>query len=75
MTSPTKKLNAGERHLLRLVKNGADAEGWANVSSVVWPLVAALPNALVETRIQADEQRQVRLTNDGQQILYAEQWI
>lgn len=41
-------LNAGQRHLLRLVEKDADADGWTPVSEIVWPLVHALPDDLVE---------------------------
>ena len=59
-----KRLDAGQRHLLRLVAKGADSEGWAKVSDVVRPLVEKLPSDLVEIR-----EGEVRLTPIGKVVL------
>ena len=32
------KLDGGQKHFLRLIIKGADDEGWATVSKVVFPL-------------------------------------
>lgn len=61
-------LNHGDKHLLRLVRQGKDAEGWAKVSSMVWPLVQKLPSELVT--IEATETGgRAKLTAAGETVL------
>lgn len=65
------KLDAGQKHLLRLLDKDAGAGGWAPVSSLVWPFVASLPDDLVEKR-PSDGGGHARLTPSGNAIrLYA----
>jgi hypothetical protein len=72
----TIKLDAGQKHLLRLVAEGADAEGWAPVSKPVFPLVEKLPGKLVELEAVGDEGRgRVRLTPAGESLLDAMAWL
>lgn len=65
---PTKKLNDGSLHLLRLTARGAGLDGWAPVSKVVWPLIAQLPDDLVEKR-PSDDGGHARLTDRGDAIV------
>lgn len=62
------KLDHGQLHLLRLIVHGANAEGWAPVSSTVWPLITAMPSDLVETRANATGGH-ARLTSDGDAVV------
>lgn len=62
------KLDHGELHLLRLIEKGAAGDGWAPVSTVVWPLIAALPTDLVEL-LPSDNGGHARLTHDGEVVL------
>lgn len=62
------KLDAGQMHLLRLTMQGAAGDGWAPVSAVVWPLIAALPSDLVEL-LPSDNGGHARLTHDGEVVL------
>ena len=66
------KLDAGQKNLLRLCREEADAEGWAKMSEVVYlHFVKMIPAELVEIeRIEGDGGR-VRLTEDGKQVLFA----
>ena len=62
------KLDGGQLHLLRLIDQGADEEGWAPVSSTVWPLIVAMPLDLVERRVAASGGH-ARLTTDGDAVM------
>lgn len=71
------KLDAGQKHLLRLVRKGADAEGWAPVSAMVYPhAVKILPPELATTEPVGDEGRgRARLTPAGESLLDAMEWL
>ena len=70
------KLDGGQKHLLRLVVRGADAEGWAPVSKPVFPLVERIPAALVELERVGEEGRgRVRLTQEGEKVVDAMAWL
>lgn len=62
------KLDDGQKHLLRLALKDADADGWAKVSSIVWPLVSKLPDDLIEKR-PSDTGGHVRLTGRGKAVV------
>ena len=62
------KLNHGDKHLLRLVRQGKDNEGWAKVSGVVWPLVQKLPSELVTIEAIGEGGR-AKLTDAGETVL------
>lgn len=68
------KLDGGQKHLLRLVVQGADAEGWAPVSKPVFPLMERVPEALVELERVGEEGR-VRLTQEGKKVVDAMAWF
>ena len=61
------KLKDAEKHLLKLVLNGAGSDGWATVSKTVMPLVEGLPKTLVEVQTG-----RVRLTAAGKTVL---EWL
>lgn len=61
-------LNHSDKHLLRLVRQGKDAEGWAKVSEMVWPLVQSLPTELV-TIEATDTGGRAKLTDAGETVL------
>lgn len=72
------KLDSGQKHLLKLVIKGAsaDAEGWAPVSNLVFPLVENLPSELVELEAVGDEGRgRARLTTEGESLMAAMAWL
>lgn len=62
------KLDLGQTHLLRLADKGADAEGWAKVSEALWPLLAGVPDELLE-RSDDGTAKRVRLTEAGRIVL------
>lgn len=60
------QLNAGQKHIIRLVQKGMDEnDGWATVSSAVMPLMAAVPESLVELKKNDDGSGLARLTDEG----------
>lgn len=65
------KLKDHEKHILRLVQKGADAEGWSPVSAMLMPLVSAMPADLVTTEALEVGGR-IKLTEAGQTVL---NWI
>jgi len=71
------KLDAGQKHMLRLVTQGADAEGWAPVSAQVFPLIAkTMPAELVTLEAVGEEGRgRARLTEDGKNLMDAMAWL
>jgi hypothetical protein len=62
------KLNSGQLNLMRLTRRDGDGDGWARVSSVVWPAVGDLPDELVEKR-PSDDGGHIRLTEAGRVVL------
>ena len=71
------KLDAGQKHMLMLVTKGAIEDGWAPVSSVMFPLVEkTLPSELVELEAVGKEGRgRARLTEAGKNLLDAMAWL
>lgn len=47
-TTTTSPITAGHRHLLRLVQRDAGSDGWKPVSSIVFPLMQAVPQDLLD---------------------------
>ena len=77
MSDEPKKLDAGQKHLLKLIgKEQACPDGWALVSKIVCPLLEAMPGALVEVNRVDDEGRgRARLTQAGESLLDAMAWL
>ena len=70
------KLDGGQKNLLRLAAQGADAEGWAPVSKPVFPLLERIPAALVElARVGEEGRGRVRLTQEGEKVVDAMAWL
>lgn len=67
------KLDAGQKNLLRLVRQGANQEGWAPVSAQVFPLFdKTMPRELVELEpVGAEGRGRARLTDEGTSLLDA----
>jgi hypothetical protein len=58
------KLCSSALRLMRLALRDADADGWAKVSKLVYPLLSAVPDDLMERREDGDG-GYVRLTERG----------
>lgn len=69
------KLDAGQKHLLKLIASDHDDQGWAQVSSTVLPVVQKLPEELVEVVPTSRGRGRVRLTFLGQGIVNAMEWL
>jgi len=71
------KLDAGQKHILKLIARDADGEGWTPVSSQIFPLLqTTFPAALFELESVGDEGRgRARLTSVGQSVLDAMAWL
>lgn len=65
-----KTLNAGDKHLLKLILKDADEQGWTPVGSAVLPLIKSLPDELID--IQPGF---ARLTEKGKSIVEAMLWL
>lgn len=66
-----KKLDSGQRNLIRLIRKGQDAEGWAKVSKPVLPLAKErIPTELAEIEGPfEDGSGRARLTERGNALL------
>ena len=74
--SEPQKLDAGQKHMLRLVVKGADAEGWAPVSAAVFPIIEKMPDGLIELeRVGEEGLGRVRLTPRGASIVDSMAWL
>lgn len=65
------QLNASQKHMLRLIRQGADQEGWAKVSKLLWPLVNDLSKeltGLIELK-PAEDGGFAKLTSEGETVL------
>lgn len=71
------KLNSGQKHLLSLVEKGADRDGWAPVSSAVFPVISkTMPRELVELEASGlDGEGRARLTPTGICVCRAMAWL
>lgn len=63
-----RELDSGDKHLLRLIRKDADAEGWVPVSNIVFPAVDRLPKALVEIGGEPNNWK-ARLTEAGNTVV------
>ena len=64
-------LNANQKHLLRLVREGMKEgdDGWAKVSSTVWPLLDSIPVDLIERKSNLVGGGRCCLTSRGEAVV------
>ena len=75
MTKGPFKLDAGHKHILKLIDKGQDKNGWTKVSEALMPhMLNNMPQELIEI-MEAKVGGHVRLTEKGKQILEAMQWL
>lgn len=73
---PTRELNVGERHLLRLIARAPKDDDWASVSAPLMPLMRTMPDALVVLEDVGMEGRgRVKLTPLGRSVVDAMAWL
>lgn len=62
-------LSTNQRAALALInRSPSDSNGWRRVSSVVWPIVANLPDTLVERERNEEGGGRIRFTNIGVEV-------
>lgn len=73
--SKPRKLDAGQRHVLKIIERDKNAEGWTSVSKVLYPsLVASIPKQLAIFE-QKDSGFRAKLTDEGRSLLRAMEWL
>lgn len=81
--STEQKLDSGQKNMLRLIREGAVADGWAPVSKAVAPMFAGpkppwrgIPSELCEFElVGAEGAGRARLTQQGNNLLDAMEWL
>ena len=69
------KLDAQQKHILNLIKRGADADGWVEVSEQLFPvLLKKMPKELFLFEKTVDGYRG-RLTEEGNNVASAMTWF
>lgn len=72
----TTKLDAGQKHMLKLVAKEQECQdGWAKVSKAVYPLMVKMPVELVELHQVSDGGGRARLTPAGQEVINGMAWM
>ena len=73
MTQQQTKLDAGQKHILRLIVKDSNAEGWTTVSKMLYPVIEkSIPSELLEMNRLGDEGHGVaRLTPKGREVVGA----
>ena len=70
------RLDAGQKHMLRLIDRDKDSDGWAKVSKVVMPLLEkTMPGELIELAKSDDGSGKARLTDNGRGVVDAMAWL
>lgn len=77
------KLDSGQKNILRLIRKGASADGWAPVSKAVAPMFSGpkppwrgIPTELCEFEgVGDDGAGRARLTQEGNNVLDAMEWL
>ncbi len=72
------KLNAGHKHMLKLIDKDKKSDGWTVVSDRAYPqLFKVMPSELVEFSGSAGSagSYKAKLTTEGQNILKAMAWL
>lgn len=71
-----RKLDSGEKHFLRLIaRDQQNPNGWAPVSKTLFPLVQKMPTELVELHPTEEGRGRARLTERGQSLIDAMEWL
>lgn len=69
MSLKREPLSTNQRAALALInRSPSDSNGWRRVSSGVWPVIANLPDTLVERERNEDGSGRIRFTNIGLEV-------
>lgn len=71
------KLDAGQKHVLKLIDRDRKLDGWTAVSAQLYPhLSKSLPSVLaVFEPVGNDGRGRARLTEQGESVLMAMEWL
>jgi len=70
-----KRLDYRQQHILTLIDRGADAEGWAEVSEILFSVLSTnIPPELV-TFEKLDDGGRARFTEEGRAVFNAMAWL
>lgn len=69
------KLDAKHIHIIKLTARDADKEGWAGVSEQLYPILTSVMPAELVTFEKTAEGGRMKLTKEGQAVLYAMDWL
>lgn len=69
------KLTPGELSLLTLVRRDSKPDGWTTVSKIVMTIVTKLPPELVTVETVDNGRGRAKLTDKGNSILDARDWL
>lgn len=71
------KLDSGQRHFLRLIEKGQQCpSGWCPISKTLFTLVQkTMPEELVEYHPTEDGGGRAKLTQEGENLLSAMEWL
>ncbi|MFH1007182.1 MAG: hypothetical protein V1800_06740 [Candidatus Latescibacterota bacterium] len=73
--SQPKKLDMRQKHIINLIAQDRDEDGWATVSDPLYPILfTIMPARLVEIE-KLENGGRVRLTIEGQGVLDAMAWL
>jgi len=69
------KLDAGQKHMLKIIHRDADDDGWTEVSEQLFPvLLKTMPKELVTFEKLQDGGR-AKLTDEGNNVVSAMAWL
>ncbi len=72
---PHAKLDAGTKHIMRLILRDRKVDGWATVSAQLYPVLSStVPPELVEFE-RLEHGGHAKLTPDGENVLEAMEWL
>ena len=70
-----KPLNAGQKHVIRLIVKERDSNGWAKVSGVLYPTLSSTTPSELVCFEKTECGGRCRLTEKGECVAYAMPWL
>ena len=69
------ELNAGQKHIIKLINRDKNGDGWSKVSNQLFPFLSKdLPKELIQFRGEIDSY-EAKLTKDGESVLFSMAWL
>lgn len=69
------KLDAGQKHILRLIERDRNTEGWATIGGMLYKTLSANIPVELATFEKLEVGGRARLTDEGQNVLNAMDWL